>query len=179
MESKADLILHPIRMQVIQALMTAGRLTPQQIAERLQTVPQATLYRHLNKLAAAGLITVAAERPNRGTVEKVYALAEAANPALLDGEKATPAEHQRYFLSFIAKLLGDFGQYIGQEQARPMQDGLTYRQAHLQLSDQEYAAFVTKLAAVITEVLPNEPAPGRRLRILSTLIIPEPIRQKE
>ena len=39
--------------------------TAQQLSEELQDVPQATLYRHLNKLEHAGVLVVAEERQVR------------------------------------------------------------------------------------------------------------------
>ena len=72
-ESKTDLIMHPIRIRILLALVDR-KLTPLQLGEQLADVPQATLYRHLNKLMQGGLLEVIEERPVRGTVEKVYGL---------------------------------------------------------------------------------------------------------
>ena len=61
-ESKAELVLHPVRLRIIQSLIGGRERTPQQIAEELPDVAQATLYRHLGRLAKAGLVKVVAER---------------------------------------------------------------------------------------------------------------------
>ena len=76
---KIDNILHPIRMKVLQTLIGGRQLTVQQIGERLTDVPQATLYRHLNKLLETEILTVVAEKKVRGTTEKVLAINENAN----------------------------------------------------------------------------------------------------
>ena len=53
----ADLLLHPIRLRILVGLL--GRpMTAQQLGEVLEDVPQATLYRQLNKLAQAGVLEV-------------------------------------------------------------------------------------------------------------------------
>ena len=73
-QSKMKLILHPVRMKIIQSLLNGKNLTVQQLSQRAKDVPQATLYRHLNKLLEADFIQVVQENQIRGTVEKVYAL---------------------------------------------------------------------------------------------------------
>ena len=75
-QSKMKLILHPVRMKIIQSLLNGKNMTVQQLSQRAKDVPQATLYRHLNKLLEAELIQVVQENQIRGTVEKVYALKE-------------------------------------------------------------------------------------------------------
>lgn len=74
--SKIKLILHPVRMKIIQSLINGKKFTVNQIAERVKDVPQATLYRQLNTLLEADLIEVVQENQVRGTIEKVYALKE-------------------------------------------------------------------------------------------------------
>ncbi len=77
MKLPRDLLLHPIRLRIVQAL--AGRpMTPRHIKEKLHDVPQASLYRHLSQLLAGGLIQVVDQQPVRGTVERTYALVEEA-----------------------------------------------------------------------------------------------------
>lgn len=42
--TKVDLLLHPVRLRVVQALL-GQEMTPQQLVDALGDVPQATLYR--------------------------------------------------------------------------------------------------------------------------------------
>ena len=53
--SKIKVILHPVRMKIIQALI-GKEMTVQELSQWTEDVPQATLYRHLNKLLDAGFI---------------------------------------------------------------------------------------------------------------------------
>ena len=111
-ETKADALLHPIRMRLVQVLAHSGPSTPQQLGEALPDVPQATLYRHLQKLAEAGVLSVVEERQVRGAREKTYALPEAG--AVLgpdDLANASREDHQRYFTTLVAGLLGDVARY--------------------------------------------------------------------
>ncbi len=61
--SKAEVILHPTRLRLIQAFGAGRRLTAQQLAALVPDIPHASLYRHLHLLTHAGILAVVAERP--------------------------------------------------------------------------------------------------------------------
>lgn len=71
-QSSFDLLMHPVRMQIIQAFIGGKRMSVQELGGRLAEVPPATLYRHLNALVEGGVLTVAEERRVRGAIERVY-----------------------------------------------------------------------------------------------------------
>ncbi len=171
--SKAQLILHPIRMRIIQTLIGGQQLTVQQMAEALPDVPQASLYRHLNKLAKVGILTVVAEHPVRGAVEKVYALPEqAASLEASDLANASRDEHMQYFTTFVASLMGDFARYLQGDTVDLLADGVGYRQVALYLNDEEFQQLVVDLNAVVKPLRANRPRSDRRRRLLSTIVIP-------
>ena len=168
----AEVILHPVRMQIIQAVI--GRsMTAGQLGEALPDVAQATLYRHLNKLSNAGLLTVVEERPVRGTVEKVYALLyNAASLTSADVAQASKEDHMRYFGVFVASLLGEFRRYLQQETIDLEADGVGYRLVALYLSDEEFRHLVAARNSALLPALANQPSPGRRRRLLATIFMP-------
>jgi DNA-binding transcriptional ArsR family regulator len=173
MRAALDLLLHPVRIRIIQALAGGRHLSPGELADELVDVPPATLYRHINTLADAGVLAVAGERPARGTPERVYALVEgAASPSAEDLATATPEDHMRWFTMFVASLIGDFGRYLARERIDVAADGVGYRQVPLQLTDQEFAELAGRLNAAIAPVVGNRPAPGRRRRMLTTVVMP-------
>ena len=173
MTLKADLILHPVRLRVIQALV-GKTLTPQQIKSIIPDVPHATLYRHINRLVDAGVLVVAEERPVRGVVERAYSLPDqAAELTEQDVAEVAADDHMRYFMTFVASLVGDFGRYLGQGEFDLAADGVGYRQAPLYLSDEELQELVAALQAVLTPYRQNTPRSDRRRRNLSTIIIRE------
>ncbi|WP_235548852.1 helix-turn-helix domain-containing protein [Paenibacillus sp. Soil522] len=175
-ESKADLILHPIRMRIIQAFIAGQKRTTQQLVKQLADVPQATMYRHLNKLLKAGILEVAEENKIRGTYEKVYFLAQGGgdvSPEDLTEKSAT--HHMELFLKFTASLIGDFSAYVRQEHYHMLKDGISFRQLHAYLSDDEYSHLLQEIREPLQRAANNEPAEGRRRRIISTIVIPEAI----
>src|SRR5258708_12373736 len=72
--TKADLIIHPGRLRIIQAFGGGRRLTAQELAALVPDIPRASLYRHLNLLVDAGVLAVVEERPVRAIQERVYSL---------------------------------------------------------------------------------------------------------
>jgi DNA-binding transcriptional ArsR family regulator len=174
MENLVDLVLHPMRMRIVMAL--AGReMTAQQLAETLGDVPPATLYRHLNRLHEAGVLTVAAERRVRGTLEKVYTLSR--QGGFMDPQEfaaLSREDHLRYFTTFVASLLDDFSRYVkNPEPINVLSDGVGYQKFPLELSDDEFAAVATGINAALIPYLNNKSAPGRKRRIFATIVMPE------
>jgi predicted ArsR family transcriptional regulator len=160
-------------MRVILALV-GKKMTAQQLTEVLMDVPQATLYRHINKLVHGGVLVEVERRPVRGTVEKVYALVEnAATLSAQDMAHASSDDHVRYFLTFLVSLLDDFSRYTHADGADFLADGAGYRQVPLYLSDQEFQELVGALNTAVMRVAANQPAPGRRRRTFTTIVIPE------
>lgn len=174
-ESKAGLILHPVRMRIITSLVGDHPRTAAEMSELLSDVPQATLYRHLSKLVLAGILSVIDERRVRGAVEKTYTLfAQQATLTAEDLANATGDDHMRYFMTFVATLIGDFGRYLQQDQYDLLADGVGYRQIPLYLSDAEFMEMAAQLNQVLSDFVSKGPAEGRRRRTFSTIVIPEP-----
>ncbi|MCP8969863.1 helix-turn-helix domain-containing protein [Ectobacillus ponti] len=174
MKAKADLILHPVRMQIVQTLVGGRKLTVQEMLQRLPDVAQATLYRHLNKLVEGSVVEVAAQHQVRGTVEKVYALSQSG--AHVSGEeflRSSKEEQMGVFMQFMSNLMNSFGGYLEQEDRDFIRDGVSFRQADLYMSDEEFLEFAKELGAAFQKVMAHEPAEHRRKRTIATIMIPE------
>ena len=171
-ETTADVILHPVRMRIISTL-SGRRLTTQQIGMALPEVAQATLYRHLRRLLKAGIVTVIAQRPVRGVMEKVYALAEDSASVQLDTRGMELEDWERGFAAYTASLLGQFGTYLRQERADPLSDGVSFRTTPFYLSDVELAQLSADLRAISAPFLSHAPSPDRRRRLVSIVLVPD------
>jgi DNA-binding transcriptional ArsR family regulator len=173
-ETTFDLLLHPVRMQITQALIGGRRMTAQELGERLPDVPTATLYRHLNLLVEGGLLVSTEERRARGPSERVFRLTEerlTIPPS--DVVRATPADHMRYFTTFVAGLIGSFARYLQRPTIDPGRDGVSYRQVTLYLTDEELASLMTDLDARIRREHANEPGNGRHPRVFTRIVLPD------
>ncbi len=172
--ARADLILHPVRMRLLAAL-ARRQLTARQLSELLPDVPQATLYHHLGTLTRAGLLRIVSQRQVRGTVEKLYALADDnmfLGPA--DLANASPDDHLRYFTIFVSALIGDFARYV--QRNTPIDfaaEGVGYREVPFYVSDEEFAQATAALSQALLPFLRNEPAPNRRRRLVAIITFPD------
>jgi hypothetical protein len=81
-------------------------------------------------------------------------------------------EHRQAFMAFVAGLLGDFDRYLARGDVDPLRDGASYRLAGLWLDDAELADLLGDLVRVLQPRLANAPKPGRRRRILGTVLLP-------
>ncbi len=175
MENKAfELILHPIRMRIMQAYLGGRKFTASKLVEIMPEIPQATLYRHIKKLSQAGVLQVVEENQIRGTVEKVYALAEdKVHMTPEDVKNMKPEDHMRYFTAFVTSLLGEFQNYIQKGGIDVIEDGLSYRKASVYLNDEEFKDLMLTIGGALTKIIDNKPTADRRLRNITTIIIPE------
>lgn len=168
-----DLILHPIRLRILTAL-SGNRWTVRELSKVLPDVAQATLYRHINTLADGGLVVVVEERPVRGTMERVYGLAdEQAIPVTSNGLiDVSKADHLRYFVTFVMSLISEFTEYLETTEHIDFgMQGIEYRKVTLHLSDQELRELATSLNALFAPLIANRPTPRRKQRTFSTVLV--------
>ena len=173
--ASADLLLHPVRLRIVKAFLGDRALTTRQLAAELPDVPAASVYRHVGRLAEAGVLHVVSERRVRGITERTYMLRLYA-AQLQPGEVAAMGleEHGSAFLAYVAGLLGDFDRYLATEPEEPTRDGAGYRVAAMWLTDAELADYQRDLAAISLPRLANAPGGGRRRRMLYTVMLPAP-----
>lgn len=172
-KSTADLVLHPVRLRIIQALLGDRRLTTAQIAEELRDVSTATLYRQVAALVEGGVLEVAEERRVRGAVERTYRLhVEAAQVTLEDLARMTPEEHKQAFASFVAGLLADFDAYADRGDIDFVRDRVGYRQTALWLTDDELDNVLAQTRALHEPYLSRGPGDGRVRRVIASFVLP-------
>jgi Helix-turn-helix domain len=169
----ADLVLHPVRLRIIQAFLGDRALTTSELRGELGDVPAASLYRHVAKLVDAGVLSVVAERRVRGAVERTYVLRTSAASVRVDElADMTADEHRQAFLAYVAGLIADFDRYLARGDIDLVRDGVTYRMAGLWLDDAELAELARDIFTVLQPRLANPPRKGRRRRLLGTVLLP-------
>ena len=78
-------------------------------------------------------------------------------------------------LDFVAILLGEFSQYLdSKEKPDLVADGVTYSKVAMYLSDEEFLEMGKRLNETLGAIAENPPAPGRRRRVFSTIVLPAP-----
>ncbi|WP_016694669.1 helix-turn-helix domain-containing protein [Rhodococcus rhodochrous] len=170
----AELLLHPVRLRIVQALLGDRTATTAQLRTLLDDVSTATLYRQISTLVDAGVLEVVSERRVRGTVERTFRLVtERAQVTGAQAEEMSADDHRRAFLVFAAQLLDDFDAYLDDPNRRGMADDVVgYRQVALDLTDAEALDLVGEMAQLFARYAELGPGPGRRRRLISRVIMP-------
>ncbi|TGB01203.1 helix-turn-helix domain-containing protein [Halobacillus salinus] len=172
MKNKADMILHPVRMKIIQCL-ARGPATVQDLKDWVTDVPQATLYRHLQALTENNIINVIEERQVRGAVEKTYSLEKnGAHFSADEAKEMTKDDHMELFMMFFANLMRDMENYIDGE-TRMGEDFFGYNQLDLYVSEEEAHQLGKEINQVLMPYVGNKPTEGRQKISMATAFIPE------
>jgi DNA-binding transcriptional ArsR family regulator len=169
----AELLLHPVRLRIVQEFLGRGELTTAVLRAALPDVSAATLYRHITVLLEAGVLAVTEERKVRGAVERTLVLhVAAANVTAEDAATMSAEQHRAAFMTFVAGLLGDFDRYLDAGDIDLGRDLVGYRQAAVHLSEAETREFLADLRGVIEPRLRHAPAPGRTRRMVTSILMP-------
>ncbi|MFC0624194.1 helix-turn-helix domain-containing protein [Kribbella deserti] len=176
-----ELLMHPVRLRIVQAVFDGTPFTTQELRERLPDVSRATMYRQVEILLDGGLLEIDSEERVHGAVERRYRLHSARS--LIDRDTAeamTVDDHRRGFVASTASLLAEFSAYLDQDDANPAADLVSYRQIPLYLSDSEKAALIDALVALLHAHAGNDPSPDRRRHLLAATLFPtEPVDEVE
>ncbi|MBW8348008.1 helix-turn-helix domain-containing protein [Bacillus sp. IITD106] len=175
MKGRADLLLHPVRMRIVQQLLLNKSLTIAQLVEILGDVPQATLYRHINLLLEANLIEVIETKKVKGTEERKFAV-KMDNLQIPESEieSISQEDHIRHFSVFHGNLLQLATSYLGNTSPEQYeQEGFSYAYVPLHLSDEEFQELIQSINQAIGKVINNELTPERNSRIFASMFIPQ------
>ncbi|WP_336216258.1 helix-turn-helix domain-containing protein [Nonomuraea sp. LPB2021202275-12-8] len=168
-----ELLGHPVRLRVVHAMRGGRMLTTSQLCARIPDVSKATVYRHVDLLAAEGILEVADEQRVRGAVERRYRLRQ--DRASIDAdtsESLSLDDHRRAFATAMATLLSEFNAYLDRDQADPAADLVGYRQHAVWLSRDEVLELIGELRRVIVPRLTHQATPDRAQYLLSPTLFP-------
>ncbi|WP_327392555.1 helix-turn-helix domain-containing protein [Streptomyces sp. NBC_01186] len=172
--TNANLLLHPVRMRILQTLVGSEPLTTAQLRDRLPDIAPATMYRHIATLTKAEVLEVVSEKRVRGTVERSYQVRQ---ERVLVGEEArktmTREDHQQAFTTFSAAVMSDFDRYLADDEADPPADNVVYRQGAVWLTDDDFASLVDEIEAAVAARADSTPGEGRTRHIFSYVIVPD------
>ena len=148
MSSKAEVLIHPVRMKVVLSLMQHQEgLTTKEMVKVIQDVPQATLYRHIQILLESDVIQVVDERKVRAVTEKYYGLNEEAARLNMDDWRNLSMEKKlNYFSYYQMLLMSQYQNYLTSlEQDKTKEDTSTFSLLELRLSEAQLGDFQHEL----------------------------------
>ncbi len=169
----SSVLLHPIRLRIVQTLLGVDELTTIRVHEQMPDVPIATLYRHMAQLVSHDLLEVVSERQIRGASEKTYRV----NPGLVNPSQDELAALSRedlltMFTVFSSGLIRDFAAYVQAGEPDLAADRVSFAQADFWATTAEVDEFFRALMGALTPLLSNTAGEGRRRRKLTTILVP-------
>lgn len=173
--ASADLLLHPVRLRILQTFLGGRALTTGQLQAELPDVPSASLYRHVAKLVGAGVLIVVDERRVRGALERTYEV-EVSEATVKPHELAglSTDEHRRMFITFLSSLIRDFDRYLQRGDTDLVRDGISYRLTGMWLSKAEAKKLAQALNEVLLPAVGNTPRRGRKRWYFGSIVLPAP-----
>jgi len=176
LKKKADLVIHPIRLQILQ-ILTNGLLTTQEISDALPSIPKSSIYRHLKLLLTGGMVEVAETRSVRGIQEKVYRLLQSSHLGPEDVVGLTKEDHLSYFTTYTTMLLQGFADYLRSiSEIDLLADRTGYTAAIIYASSAELDEFGSALNQAMSRLIQNGPGAGRHRHKIA--IITHPVDHK-
>jgi hypothetical protein len=170
---KVDLLLHPVRLRIVNVMSGGRTCTTAELCARLPDVPKTSVYRHVGHLVDAGVLEVAKEERVRGATERHYRLRrDRATIGTDEAAAMTLADHRQGFTAAMAALLAEFNAYLDRDGADPTADSVGYRQGLIWLTDDELAEMVASVTAILAANAANKPAPDRRPHLVSAILFP-------
>lgn len=167
--SIADVVLHPVRLRIVQQL--GGRsLTTAQLRAALPDVTQATLYRHVATLVETGILTVVDERRVRGAVERTLALGE--RMAHVDREelrRVDASQLRTAFLTFLGEVAADFDRFVAGDPG--LRDYSGFARTALYVDEEDLVRIQTGLVDLLSPYF--TPRGDRRRVMLATVLTPD------
>ncbi|MGM7683923.1 helix-turn-helix domain-containing protein [Cytobacillus sp. Hm23] len=180
MKNKVEILMHPVRMKISQVLMRNNKngLTPLEMVKLIKDVPQATLYRHIQVMLDAGVISVLKEKRVKSVSEKYYTLNEDAARLNIAEWKTISNEKKIDYVSYYQlTLLNQYQSYLTKlEEQGNSEDGATFSVVELKLNDEEFLEFQSDLNTLITKYYNDANDRNEEdipVRTLAVTIIPE------
>lgn len=166
MKDMNKLLLHPIRMRIIQELSETQQMTASEICEKTSDVPRTTIYRHIKTLIENEILWVISEKKIRGSLERTLSL----NISKIREENTIENAAENAFGFFMMNYT-KFQRYFHGKNPDPGRDKVFMNNRILMLSDEEYDDFLRELQELFIKYH-RKPAEGRRARDLSIISSP-------
>lgn len=170
----STLLLHPVRLRIVQAMLGRTQMTTRELAERLGDVAPATLYRHVAALVEGGVIEVVSETRVRGASERSLRLNLSRTSVDPDDEGLDDDERVRAgFLAYLASLASAFDDYLAAPRSTLEADLVGFRQVAVLATDDEWREVAATIRDALLPLIDRSEAPdGARRRILGTVSLP-------
>ena len=157
--NRIEVLIHPVRLRILQYLSVHQSATTGEILNQLTGVSKASMYNHIKLLEQNEAIEVIKENQIRGTIEKTYALKKIKNNNDFNA-----------ILTFLLTLPQEFQQYY-EKDGNPTEDMLFAGRDYLTLNDEEYREFIQEYEELCRRYFGRN-SEGAKLRNISIISSP-------
>lgn len=166
-------ISEPLNAKLILEIYEQKQITTAKLSEKFNEIPQATLYRRLQKMLADDVLKIVEENHIRGTVEKVYALNYDIEA---NWKKMSEANDGKTYMQFVTYytlgILQEFKEYTAKEEIDIKGDGTGLFIAPVYATYEELTSSLNKIVEIVTGLKDNKPNGERKLRNICITITP-------
>jgi len=164
---------NPVACKLFYDIETHGQTTAKDIGSRNKEIPQATLYRYLNKMVNDGLLTVVDEKQIRNVKEKTYAVSidYKAEIAKMISENSGEG-YLGLFRQFCNGLINEFQTYVETDSIDILNDGSGFRVTPFYATTDELKELAEKIKETIKPYHENKPSPNRQMRNVAIIFTP-------
>ncbi len=162
---RLNLINHPIRMRICQALHRA-KLSTAQLHAVLKDVPKPSLYRHLRLLLEGNVIVVAETHTVNGIEEKIYTTNdEAMQITETDVNTASVPQLAEFVCIYANVATNDLADYITTTTPPDFPNVIFHDHAFF-ATDEEFAELKRTLRQMLDALESRPPQAGRKRRLM-------------
>lgn len=168
-------MLHPVRSRLYREVYLRKEATAGELAQALNDVPQASLYRHLNGMVENGVLKVVAQRKKRALYEKVYAVAIDLNEDLSELLRSNRGDvYAALFYQYMMVLFSEFQSYAIRPGIDIVKDGSGFSLSPICVTREELDELMMKIGALLEtyRVKAIKPDSGRQLHTVGLIITP-------
>lgn len=171
-------ITNPIKCKLLIEINSRKTATAKNLCETYPDIPQATLYRYLNKMLKEEIIKVVEENQIRGTVEKVYSLNFDFKKELQENTaNFTGKTYMQLFMQYVLGLLNEFREYTSQSDIDIANDGSGFTLYPVYLSTAEVHELAQKFSDLLQPYREHKNNNERNLHSIAFIVTPPKLNQ--
>ena len=159
-------ILNPVRMRIIQSLITKKNITTNELSESMNDIPKTTLYRHVRILIDSDILSVVSEKKIRGSVERTLAL----NLSSLT-DLSTPENAVKNTFGFLMNIYARFEKYLTENKDNLAKQKVFCSNSVMMMSDEEFDSYLMEMNALFQKYN-LESTENRKARDISIISSP-------
>lgn len=169
----SDVMLNSTRMRIVQALASHEKRTATELSEIINDVPRTTLYRHINILIDAKVVTIVEEKKIRGSFERTLSL----NIEELSRQRDTKELPKQAF-GFLMNTYSKFQHYFERDNFVPANNKIFFNNTIMMMSDKEFDLFLADLQTLLV-TYSFETNAERKPRDISIISAPPAVTENE